>query len=295
MKEGESSEITLAPRAMRPPFRRPSGPAVVDTHAGAKAAPGAPKDDREGASLVWIGGGVAVAGIGFGTVAGIVTLSKRAPSTSSARAPTSLLGARSLPAAPGRRSRRSRSSWVGQGPPQRWSGSSHRQQDQGRRRALAGRGRAAVARRPRFVLMKEDCMKYRRLLALLLTSLPLAAASSPASARTTPTTSRRASTAQPMDPARTRAPASTRQRARTCASSASARPAYRARRRGAAASCSPAFKTPPAATSSSAWRTANPPRPRAATSASRTFPARRPPSSCVTGVALCTVACSKGG
>lgn len=81
LKEGESSEITLAPKGDAPSVPPPSGPAVVDTHAGAKVAPGpgAPKDagGKSLHPLVWIGGGVAVAGIGFGTVAGIVTLSKK--------------------------------------------------------------------------------------------------------------------------------------------------------------------------------------------------------------------------
>lgn len=79
LKEGESSEITLAPKGDAPTVPPPAGPAVVDAHGGAKVEPGAPKDAGGKAlhPLVWIGGGVAVAGIGFGTVAGIVTLSKK--------------------------------------------------------------------------------------------------------------------------------------------------------------------------------------------------------------------------
>lgn len=79
LKEGESSEITLAPKGDAPSVPPPSGPAVVDTRAGAKVDAVPPKDagGRSLHPLVWIGGGVAVAGIGFGTVAGIVTLSKK--------------------------------------------------------------------------------------------------------------------------------------------------------------------------------------------------------------------------
>lgn len=79
LKEGESSEITLAPKGDAPAVPPSSGPAVIDTRAGAKVDPAAPKDGggKSLHPLVWIGGGVAVAGIGFGTVAGIVTLSKK--------------------------------------------------------------------------------------------------------------------------------------------------------------------------------------------------------------------------
>lgn len=79
LKEGESSEITLAPKGDAPSTAAPPGPAAIDARGAAKLDPVPPKD-ASGKSLhplVWIGGGVAVAGVGFGTVAGIVTLSKK--------------------------------------------------------------------------------------------------------------------------------------------------------------------------------------------------------------------------
>ncbi len=79
LKEGESAEVTLAPKGDAPSV--PSGPSVGAGDARIVSPPvaGAPKEGG-GTSLhplVWIGSGVAVAGVAFGTVAGIVTLSKK--------------------------------------------------------------------------------------------------------------------------------------------------------------------------------------------------------------------------
>jgi hypothetical protein len=81
LKEAESAEVTLAPKA--PEGIGPTGPGPAGSgHEAGGGASGRQAGDEPAPKkaihpLVWVGAGVGVAGLGFGTVAGIVTLSKK--------------------------------------------------------------------------------------------------------------------------------------------------------------------------------------------------------------------------